>query len=438
MINSNQEPLAEQGLKKNWRQFTLLVVLNAFVGGVIGMERSILPQMAQDEFGMAVKTAILTFIIAFGVVKAIANLYTGVWADRLGRKNLLLLGWAIGLPAPFMLIYAPDWNWVIAANVLLGAHQGIAWSATVMMKADLAGPEKRGLAMGLNEFAGYIAVAVSAFLTGWLAHRYGLRPYPFYLGIGLIATGFWVTLFFVKDTLAHLKTEAHDSKILPLKNVFWDTSLRNHNLSAVTVSGLVNNLNDGMVWGLLPIFLLQKGFSLMQIGFLAAVYPAVWGTGQLLTGFITDKVCKKDMILWGMVLQGLALAGLAFANDLASFTALLTMLGWGTAMVYPTFLASIAENTHPADRAKSLGIFRFWRDLGYAAGALSMGIMADLLGIPATSLITGVLTFFTGVYAYRRMSCVVRSPSPFIWFRQQLQRILMKLKFSLMSYSVRL
>lgn len=438
MINSNQEPLAEQGLKKNWRQFTLLVVLNAFVGGVIGMERSILPQMARDEFGMAVKTAILTFIIAFGVVKAIANLYTGVWADRLGRKNLLLLGWAIGLPAPFMLIYAPDWNWVIAANVLLGAHQGIAWSATMMMKADLAGPEKRGLAMGLNEFAGYLAVAVSAFLTGWLAQQYGLRPYPFYLGIGLIATGLWITLFFVKDTRAHLKTEAQDSKILPLQNVFWGTTLRNHNLSAVTVSGVVNNLNDGMIWGLLPIFLVQKGFSLTQIGFLAAIYPAVWGTGQLFTGYITDKVCKKDMILWGMVLQGLALAGLAFANDLASFTALLTMLGWGTAMVYPTFLASIAENTYPTDRAQSLGVFRFWRDLGYAAGALSMGIMADWVGIPATSFITGVLTFFTGVYAYRRMSCVVHSPSPFIWFRQQLQRIFVKMKFSLMSYSLRL
>lgn len=437
MDKSHQESVAVQGLRNNWRQFTLLVVLNAFVGGVIGMERSILPQLAQDEFGLAVKTAMLTFIIAFGIVKAVANLYTGIWADRLGRKNLLLLGWAIGLPAPFMLIYAPDWSWVVAANVLLGAHQGMAWSATVMMKADLAGPKNRGLAMGLNEFAGYLAVAVSAFITGWLAQEYGLRPYPFYLGVGLIATGIFVTLFWLKDTRAQLNAEAVDSKILPLKNVFWDTSLHNHNLSAVTFSGLINNLNDGMVWGLLPVFLVQKGFSLTQIGFLAAVYPAVWGTGQLLTGYIADKVCKKDMILWGMVLQGMALIGLAYANDLASFTALLTMLGWGTAMVYPTFLASIVENTHPADRAQSLGVFRFWRDMGYAAGALSMGIMADWLGIPATSFTTGILTFFTGVFAYRRMSCITYGPSPVNWLRQQLERIFMKLKFSLLSYGIK-
>ena len=407
------------GLKQNWQQFSLLVLVNAFVGGMVGMERSILPQLAEVEFGIAAKTAILSFIVAFGITKAFANLFTGTLASRLGRKRLLLLGWVLGLPAPFMLMFAPTWSWVIAANVLLGAHQGFAWSATVVMKIDLAGERDRGLAMGLNEFAGYLAVAVAAFATGWIASEYGLRPYPFYLGVGLSVAGFLSTLLLVRDTHAHMATEAVTSQTPRLENIFRDTSWRHRNLGSVTVTGLVNNLNDGMVWGLLPMFLVQKGFSLHEIGILAAVYPAVWGIGQLFSGRLSDWVCKKDLLLWGMVLQGLALLGLAIAGNFGVFAGLLALLGWGTAMVYPTFLASIADNTHPFDRAKSLGVFRFWRDMGYAIGALITGAIADAFGIPASIIAVGLLTVATGIWADYRMRCRTNHPTIGRWMRQK-------------------
>ncbi|MCC7465866.1 MAG: MFS transporter [Saprospiraceae bacterium] len=401
------------GLRQNWRQFTLLVIVNAFVGGMVGMERSILPHLAEAEFGIAAKTAALSFIVAFGFAKAFANLFTGTLAGKLGRKKLLLLGWALGIPVPFMLMLAPTWGWVVAANILLGVHQGFAWSATVVMKMDLVGERNRGLAMGLNEFAGYLAVALTAFITGWIAGEYGLRPYPFYLGVGLVAAGLLFTWLLVRDTHAHMATEAATSKVPRLANIFKDTSWRHRNLGSVTITGLVNNLNDGMVWGLLPLFLLQKGFSMHEIGMLAAVYPAVWGIGQLFSGRLSDFVCKKDLLLWGMTLQGLALFGLAFAAHFWLFAAFLALLGWGTAMVYPTFLASIADNTHPLDRAKSLGIFRFWRDMGYAIGALFTGLIADAFGIPASILAVGVLTLVTGFWADFRMRC--RTGHPTIW-----------------------
>ena len=407
------------GLQQNWRQFSLLVVINAFVGGMVGMERSILPQLAETEFGIAAKTAVLSFIVAFGITKAFANLFTGTLANRLGRKRLLLLGWALGLPVPFMLMYAPTWEWIIAANILLGAHQGFAWSATVVMKIDLAGERDRGLAMGLNEFAGYLAVAVAAFATGWIAGEYGLRPYPFYLGVGLSAAGFLSTLLLVRDTQAHVATEAVTSRAPRLENTFRDTSWRHRNLGSVTVTGLVNNLNDGMVWGLLPMFLIQKGFSLHEIGILAAVYPAVWGIGQLFSGRLSDWICKKDLLLWGMVLQGLALLGLAAAGSFGLFAGLLALLGWGTAMVYPTFLASIADNTHPFDRAKSLGVFRFWRDMGYAIGALITGVIADAFGIPTSIIAVGLLTVATGIWADHRMRCRTNHPTMWKWMRQK-------------------
>ncbi len=407
------------GLRANLSQFVLLVVINAFVGGMIGMERSILPQLAEVEFDIAAKTAILSFIVAFGITKAFANLFTGTLASRLGRKRLLLLGWALGLPVPFLLMFAPTWGWVIGANILLGAHQGFAWSATVVMKIDLAGERDRGLAMGLNEFAGYLAVALAAFATGWIAGEYGLRPYPFYLGVGLSVVGFLATLLLVRDTHAHMATEAVTSQVPRLAQIFKDTSWRHRNLGSVTVTGLVNNLNDGMVWGLLPILLVQKGFSLHEIGILAAVYPAVWGIGQLFSGRLSDWVCKKDLLLWGMILQGLALLGLAMAGSFVSFALLLAMLGWGTAMVYPTFLASIAENTHPFDRAKSLGVFRFWRDMGYAIGALLTGILADAFGIPASIVAVGVLTVATGIWVDNRMRCSTNSPTIWAWVRQK-------------------
>jgi len=412
------------GLRANLPQFALLVVINAFVGGMIGMERSILPQLAEVEFGIAAKTAILSFIVAFGITKAFANLFTGALASRFGRKRLLLLGWVLGLPVPFMLMYAPTWGWIIAANVLLGAHQGFAWSATVVMKIDLAGERDRGLAMGLNEFAGYLAVAVSAFVTGWVAGEYGLRPYPFYIGIGLSVAGFLSTLLLVRDTHAHMATEAVSSQAPRLENTFLDTSWRHRNLGSVTVTGLVNNLNDGMVWGLLPMFLIQKGFSLPEIGILAAVYPAIWGMGQLFSGRLSDFVCKKDLLLWGMVLQGVALLGLAAASNFWAFAGLLSLLGWGTAMVYPTFLAAIADNTHPFDRAKSLGVFRFWRDMGYAIGALLTGALADAFGIPASIIAVGLLTVLTGIWANYRMRCTTNHPT--IWNKKDGRVLLFK------------
>lgn len=409
----------QPGLRANIVQFSLLVVINAFVGGMVGMERSILPQLAEAEFGIAAKTAVLSFIVAFGISKALANLFTGNLASRLGRKRLLLLGWTLGLPVPFLLMLAPSWGWVIAANILLGVHQGFAWSATVVMKIDLAGERDRGLAMGLNEFAGYLAVALAAFATGWLAGEYGLRPYPFYLGVALSVAGFLATLLLVRDTHAHVVAEAVTSQVSRLSHVFRDTTWRHRNLGTVTMTGLVNNLNDGMVWGLLPVLLVEKGFSLRETGILAAVYPAVWGIGQLFSGRLSDFVCKKDLMLWGMLLQGLALMGLAFAGSFATFSGLLALLGWGTAMVYPTFLASIAENTHPFDRAKSLGVFRFWRDMGYAIGALLTGILADTFGIPVSIVAIGILTFAAGLGANYRMRCRTENPTLWKWVRKK-------------------
>jgi MFS family permease len=414
----------QPGIRANFAQFSLLVLINAFVGGMVGMERSILPQLAELEFGIAAKTAVLSFIVAFGITKAFANLFTGTLASTLGRKRLLLLGWAIGLPVPFILIWAPSWAWVIAANVLMGAHQGFAWSATVVMKIDLAGARNRGLAMGFNEFAGYLAVALVAFATGWVAGEYGVRPYPFYIGIGLSAAGFLATLFLVRDTHAHVAAEALNSKMPRLRNIFRDTSWRHRNLGAVTITGLVNNLNDGMVWGLLPVLLLGKGFSMREIGLLAAVYPAVWGIAQLFSGRLSDYVCKKDLLLWGMLLQGIALLALAFAGSFSMFAGLLALLGLGTALVYPTFMVSVAENTHPFDRAKSLGVFRFWRDMGYAIGALLTGLLADAFGIPLSMVAVGVLTIVTGYYAYYRMGCMVSQPKLWWWLKQRLLNLL--------------
>lgn len=390
------------GLRENWGQFSLLVVINAFVGGMVGLERTILPELAQAEFGIAAKTAILSFIVVFGVTKALTNYYTGALANRWGRKNLLLLGWILALPVPFLLIFAPNWPWVIAANVLLGIHQGLCWSSTVVMKMDLVGERNRGLAMGLNEAAGYIAVGAVAFGTGWIAGHYGLRPYPFYLGIGLAVLGLVATWAWVKDTRRHVAAEAGQS-VLPLaKHVFWETTWRNPDLGAITQAGLVNNLNDGMVWGLLPMLLAAKGFSLAQTGLIVAVYPTVWGLGQLGTGKLADIVAHKKMLVWGMALQGVALLGFIPAAHNWQFIALSAALGLGTAVVYPTFLAAIAGRTHPQQRAESIGVFRLWRDLGYAVGALLTGAIADKLGLDASVAAIGGLTLASaGVVLYR-------------------------------------
>lgn len=396
------------GLKENWRQFTLLVIINGFVGGMVGLERSILPQIAEVEFAIAARTAILSFIIVFGITKAITNYYTGTLANRFGRKNLLVAGWIVGIPIPFILMFADSWNWIVAANILLGINQGLAWSSTVVMKIDLVGEKQRGFAMGLNEFAGYIAVAAIAFLTGYIAGEYGIRPYPFYIGIVLVVLGLLGSIFFIRDTKHHVAKETTESQVPRLKNIFMETTWKHKNLGSVTQAGLVNNLNDGMVWGIFPILLASKGFTLGETGIITAIYPAVWGLGQLVTGAMADRLCKKNMLYMGMLLQALVLMLFVKAQTMFHFVALSALLGWGTAMVYPTFLATVAENTHPLDRAKSIGIFRLWRDLGYAIGAILTGVIADLFSINASILLIGLLTLVSAVIIFVRMKCGIR------------------------------
>ncbi|MDX1955758.1 MAG: MFS transporter [Chitinophagaceae bacterium] len=393
------------GLKENWKQFTWLVIINGFVGGMVGLERSILPRIAEEDFGITAKTAILSFIVVFGIVKAVTNYFAGKLADEFGRKKLLIAGWTVALPIPILLIWAPSWGWVVAANVLLGINQGLAWSSTVVMKIDLVGEKQRGLAMGLNEFAGYIAVALVAFLTGWIAAEYGTRPYPFFTGIILVILGLSASFFLVKDTRHHMARETETSPLPRLKHIFWDTSWRNRNLGSVTQAGLVNNLNDGMVWGLFPILLATKGFSMANIAVITAVYPAVWGIGQLFSGAMADRFCKKDLLVAGMALQGIVILFLPLANSMIQFILLSFLLGWGTAMVYPTFLATVAENTHPQDRARSIGVFRLWRDLGYAIGAILTGLLADFINLQFPVLFIGALTLASGLVIRFRMRC---------------------------------
>ena len=412
------------GLRENWKQFLILVIINGFVGGMVGLERTILPQIAEKEFAIAAKTAILSFIIVFGVIKALTNYYTGTLANKFGRKNLLIAGWILSLPIPFILMFATNWNWIIAANVLLGVNQGLAWSSTVVMKIDLVGDKQRGFAMGLNEFAGYIAVALVAFLTGWIAGEFGVRPYPFYVGIILTVLGLLSSIFLVKDTRHHVAKETTTNNIPSLKNIFWETTWKNKNLGSVTQAGLVNNLNDGMAWGIFPILLATKDFSIGQIGVVTSIYPAVWGIGQLFTGRMADKFCKKDMLYMGMLLQAIALMLLVWANTMLHFIVLSSVLGWGTAMVYPTFLATVAENTNPQDRARSIGIFRLWRDLGYAIGAIITGIIADLFSIDMAVIFIALLTLMSAVIITVRMSCKLTDSTTIIeWiFRRKPQQ----------------
>ncbi len=393
----------ELGLKNNWKQFTILVIVNAFVGGMIGMERTIFPQFAELEFGVASKTAILSFITAFGITKAVANYYTGKLANRFGRKNLLLLGWLLAIPIPFILIYAPSWSWVIGANVLLGASQGLTWSSTVVMKIDLVGEKDRGLAMGLNEFSGYFTVGIIAFLSGYVAGEYGITPYPFYIGIFISIVGFLLSLIWVKDTRGFVKKESQTNQSQALKKIFWDTSIRHKTLSSVTQAGLVNNLNDGMIWGLLPILLFSLHYDTENIGIISAIYPTVWGISQLFTGKMSDVYSKKRMLFWGMLMQGLAILVLPFTESFIALSLLAATLGFGTALVYPTFLSTIAQATNPNQRAESIGTFRLWRDLGYAFGAIISGITADLFGINNAIFLIGVLTILSAMVIQVRM-----------------------------------
>jgi MFS family permease len=391
------------GLRANWKQFTLLVIVNAFVGGMVGIERTVLPVLAELEFGIASHSAALSFIMAFGISKALANYFTGRLAGRYGRKALLVTGWVLALPVPFMLIYADVWAWTVAANILLGIHQGFAWSSMVVMKMDLVGEKDRGLGMGLNEFAGYLAVGGMAFLTGYLAAQYGPRPVPFQVGIGIAVVGLLLTLFWVKDTGHHVAAESAKSTVPKLKRVFLKTSLTHRTLGSVTQAGLVNNLNDGMLWGLLPVLLLNEGFGQERIGAIAAVYPAVWGIGQLFTGKLADHADRKLLLVLGMVLQGMAILGLPFVHSNGAYIALSAALGLGTALVYPTFLAVLAAHTHPQQRSEAVGIFRLWRDLGYAIGALLTGIIADRFGLTASILAIGAVTVLSGMAVWLRM-----------------------------------
>lgn len=409
MLNLEMKQNIQIGLKENWKQFTILVIVNAFVGGMIGIERTIFPQFAELEFGIASKTAILSFITAFGITKAIANYFTGRLANKFGRRNLLLFGWMLAIPIPFILIYASSWSWVIFANVLLGISQGLTWSSTVVMKIDLVGEKDRGFAMGLNEFAGYLAVGLIAFLSGYVSDTYGITPYPFYIGIIISVIGFLMTLLWVKDTRIFVNQESATDNTTQLDNVFLETTFKNKTLSSVTQAGLVNNLNDGMIWGLLPIALFSLNFDNKNIGIITAIYPTVWGIGQLFTGKMSDKYSKKSMLFWGMLIQGLAIVWIPFTSHFYALASISAILGLGTALVYPTFLSTIAQATSPKQRAESIGTFRLWRDLGYAFGALISGVIADLFGIQYAIFLIGGLTIISSIVIKFRMPEQIKS-----------------------------
>jgi MFS family permease len=388
------------GLKENWRQFALLIVINAFVGGMVGVERTVVPLIGSEEFGITSTTIVLSFIVSFGVIKALSNLVSGQLADAWGRKHVLILGWLVGLPVPFMIIWAPSWGWIIAANALLGINQGLAWSMTVIMKVDLVGPKSRGLAVGLNEFAGYLAVGVTAFLTGYLASRYGLRPVPIYLGVGYAILGAVLSIMLVRDTRDHVRLEAsaHSQQSAPISfgEVFTLTSFRDRNMFAASQAGLVNNLNDGMSWGIFPLFFASFGLGLERIGILKAVYPATWGVLQIATGPLSDRWGRKGLIVAGMWIQSAGLLLTAATRQFEWWLVGSLLLGLGTAMVYPSLIAAVSDASHPTWRARSLSVYRFWRDLGYAIGALSAGIIADFFGMAWAIAIIGALTFLSG------------------------------------------
>ena len=367
---------------------------------MVGLERTVVPLIGSEEFKIASTTIVVSFIVSFGVVKALANLVSGHFADVYGRKAMLVLGWVVGLPVPFMIGWGPNWGWIVAANALLGINQGFAWSMTVIMKVDLVGPRSRGLAVGLNEFAGYLSVGLTAFLTGYIAQRYGLRPQPFYLGIGYAAAGAIVSILLVRDTRQHVGLEASRRDAAPESLGFWQifrrTSFGDRNLFAASQAGLVNNLNDGMSWGIFPLFFAGFGLGVQRIGILKAVYPMVWGVLQTVTGPLSDRWGRKGLIVAGMWVQAGALFLVAATGTFRSWFVASVLLGVGTAMVYPTLIACVSDASHPSWRARSLSVYRFWRDLGYAIGALVAGIMADLFGAAWAIAVIGVLTFVSG------------------------------------------
>jgi MFS family permease len=404
LVTPNRGPSAlptRLGLKENWRQFALLVLVNALVGGMVGLERTVVPLVGSEEFGLVLRTAIFSFIVSFGVVKACSNLVSGALADSFSRKKVLVAGWLIGVPVPFMIMLAPSWGWIVVANVLLGVNQGLAWSMTVLMKIDLVGPRGRGLAVGLNEFAGYLAVGLTALATGYLAAVYGLRPEPFYLGVAYVALGLLVSAFLVRDTAKHvrLEMEAHPPEPSPLsfREVFTLASFKDRNLFACSQAGLVNNLNDGMSWGVFPLFFFAFGLGVERIAILKAVYPAVWGCLQILTGPLSDRWGRKGLIVTGMWVQAIGIIITMLGRSFGWWLLGSGLLGLGTAMVYPSLIAAVSDASHPSWRARSLSVYRFWRDLGYAVGALSAGVIADAFGLSWAIASAGALTFLSGV-----------------------------------------
>jgi MFS family permease len=414
---SKTETSIQLGLRTNWEQFSLLVIVNAFVGAMVGLERTVLPLIAAADFDLVAKSVTLSFLISFGIVKALANLFAGRLSDRLGRKHILIAGWLVGIPVPLLIIFAPSWGWIVFANVLLGINQGLCWSTTVIMKIDLVGPKQRGLAMGLNEFAGYVAVSLSALATGYIAANYGLRPAPFIPGLAFALIGLLLSLFFVRDTHAHAHHEAGLAKNAPavtaspatpatpeirpatpsFAQIFWLASWKDRALFATSQAGLVNNLNDGLVWGLLPIFLVEAGLPLQQVGVIAAVYPGVWGISQLVTGALSDRWGRKWLIAAGMWLQAFGIWLLVAGQSFGLWLGGAILLGLGTALVYPTLLAAVSDVAHPGWRASAVGVYRLWRDLGYAVGGLIAGLLADAFGIPVAIMAIGSLTFLSGV-----------------------------------------
>ncbi len=427
MPSLEQQPITPQqtgpairlGLRANLAQFSLLVLINAFVGGMVGLERSVVPLLGQRQFGLASTTAVLSFIMSFGIIKALANLFAGRLSDRLGRKGVLVAGWLIGLPVPFLIIFAPNWGWVVFANVLLGINQGLCWSTTVIMKIDLVGPARRGLAMGLNEAAGYGAVSLAAIAAGYLASTYALRPQPFFPGIGFALAGLLLSFLFVRESHGHARHEAslikRPSGQTPdmasqaagqatqqtaqpsFKEIFLLTSWKDRALFAASQAGLVNNLNDGLAWGLFPLFFAAAGLSVVQISLLAGIYPGVWGTAQLLTGALSDQLGRKGMIVGGMLLQGVAIILLPLVHGFSLWAIAMILLGLGTALVYPTLLAAVSDVAHPDWRASAVGVYRLWRDSGYALGALLAGLLADTFGVSWAIGVIGGLTFLSGV-----------------------------------------
>jgi MFS family permease len=395
------------GLRANWRQFALLVIVNALVGAMVGQERAILPLLAEQDFGLASRTAILSFIVSFGLVKALANLFAGRMSDRIGRKRILIAGWIVGLPVPFLIMAAPSWSWIVAANVLLGINQGLCWSTTVIMKIDLVGPRRRGLAMGLNEAAGYIAVSLAALATGYIAVAHGLRPQPFMLGVAFAIAGLLLSVVFVRESQDHARQEGSQTlghgPSPSFASVVRRTSWGDRTLFSVSQAGLVNNLNDGMAWGLFPLYFAAANLDLAQIGILAAAYPGVWGITQLGTGALSDRMGRKALIVGGMWLQAVGLLVVVLTEGFTPWLVGMVLLGLGTAAVYPTLLAAVSDVAHPEWRASAVGVYRLWRDMGYAVGALLAGIVADVLGVPWAITAVGFLTFASGCVVLWRM-----------------------------------